>query len=72
MATQPAADLLKHLGRLTDPRVECAKAHKLSDIIVIAICAVIARADGCVAAEAFGQTKEKWLRIFLALPNGIP
>jgi len=70
--TQAAADLLHHFGHLTDPRIERTKEHKLSDIVVIAICAIIAGADGWVAVETFGHAKEKWLRTFLELPNGIP
>lgn len=72
MPAQPAADLRKHFGHLTDPRIERTKEHQLIDIIIIAICAIIAGADGWVAVEAFGHAKEKWLRTFLDLPNGIP
>lgn len=57
---------------LEDPRVEGRTAHKLQDIIVIAICAIICGADGWAAVEIFGETREKWLRQFLELPNGIP
>lgn len=42
------------------------------DIILIAICAVLAGAEGWEENEEFGLTKEEWLRGFLALPNGIP
>lgn len=72
MPAQPAADLRQHFGHLTDPRIERTKEHQLIDILIIAICAIIAGADGWVAVEAFGQAKEKWLRTFLDLPNGIP
>ena len=72
MTNQPAADLLHHFGTLTDPRVERTKEHKLIDIVVIAICAIIAGADSWVAVETFGRAKETWLRTFLELPNGIP
>ena len=72
MPTQPAADLLKHFGHLTDPRIERTKEHKLIDIVIIAICAIIAGADGWVAVETFGRAKKKWLRTFLQLPKGIP
>ncbi len=72
MASPSAANLTKHFANLTDPRVERTKEHLLLDILVIAICAILAGADGCVAVEAFGLAKEKWLRTFLELPNGIP
>ena len=48
------------------------KLHKLLDIVVMAICAVICGADGWVEVEAFGHAKHKWLKTFLELPNGIP
>jgi hypothetical protein len=35
----------QHFGHLEDPRVDRTKLHKLMDILVIAICAVIAGAD---------------------------
>jgi hypothetical protein len=34
-----------HFGSLTDPRIDRTKLHKLLDILVIAICAIIAGAD---------------------------
>ena len=37
--------LEEHFGDLTDPRIDRTKLHKLLDILVIAICAVIAGAD---------------------------
>lgn len=57
---------------LEDPRVVGRTAHKLLDIIVIAICAVLSGAEGWADVEVFGETKEAWLRQFLELPNGIP
>ncbi|GIW82870.1 MAG: putative transposase YncI [Gemmatales bacterium] len=42
------------------------------DIITIAICAVIAGASNWKQIEAFGRQRERWLRRFLALANGIP
>ncbi|MBU1612611.1 MAG: ISAs1 family transposase, partial [Proteobacteria bacterium] len=41
-------------------------------ILVIAVCAVIANAEGWEETEDFGITREKWLKTFLELPNGIP
>lgn len=72
MSSPAAPNLTKHFANLTDPRVDRTKEHLLLDMVVIAICAILAGADGWVAVEAFGHAKEKWLRTFLALPNGIP
>lgn len=48
------------------------KLHPLLDIIGIALLDVICGADSWTEIEAFGLAKERWLRQFLALPNGIP
>lgn len=64
--------LEQHFSDLTDPRVERTKLHQLVDILVIAICAVIAGADNWEDVAAFGQAKVEWFQTFLALPNGIP
>ena len=65
-------DLFAHFITITDPRIDRSKAHRLIDIIAIAICAVIAGAEGWVDIADFGEAKEEWFRSFLALPNGIP
>jgi predicted transposase YbfD/YdcC len=57
---------------LEDPRIERHKRHKLIDIIVLTICAVISGAEGWEAIEAFGKEKQGWLCKWLALENGIP
>jgi len=63
---------LECFGRIEDPRLDRQKKHKLLDIITIAVCGAIAGADGWVAIEVFGKSKEAWLRTFLDLENGIP
>lgn len=65
-------NLTQHFVTITDPRIERQKAHSLIDIIMIAICAVIAGCEGWVEIADFGEDKEPWLGTFLALPNGIP
>jgi len=57
---------------LEDPRSEINRKHKLLDIIVIAIIAVICGANDWEAVAFFAQGKEAWLKTFLELPNGIP
>ena len=44
----------------------------LKDILVIAILAVIAGAEGWEDIENYGQSKQDWLEKFLELPYGIP
>lgn len=72
MEEQVSATLAAHFGNLTDPRVERTKLHKLFDILVIAICAILAGADNWEDIADFGQAKDEWFQTFLELPNGIP
>jgi len=55
-----------------DPRVERTRYHLLTDIITIAILAVIAGAKGWSDIEEYGINKKEWLETFLELPFGIP
>jgi predicted transposase YbfD/YdcC len=48
------------------------KLHKLIDVIVIAICGVVAGADTYEQIENFGKKRKRWLSKFLELPRGIP
>src|SRR3954451_7132151 len=72
MSEVPRTTISEHFGTLPDPRREHLRAHRLVDILTIALCAVICGADDWVAVETFGQSKEAWLRTFLELPGGIP
>ncbi len=57
---------------LEDPRETSRCDHQLLDILVIAVCAVIACAESWEDIELYGRSKQAWLETFLALPNGIP
>src|SRR3712207_3689566 len=57
---------------LEDPRETSRCDHQLIDILVIAVCAVIACAESWEDIELYGRGKQAWLKTFLALPNGIP
>jgi predicted transposase YbfD/YdcC len=72
MPKKPLEAIEEHFSRVTDPRKDRTKDHKLIDIIAIAICAVICGAEGWVDIELYGKSKQDWLRTFLELPNGIP
>ena len=72
METDHGASIDKHFANLEDPRVDRTKLHKLIDILVIAICAVICGADNWEEVQLFGEAKQAWFKIFLALPNDIP
>jgi predicted transposase YbfD/YdcC len=72
MKRKPSAALIKHFAILPDPRIERHRRHKLSDILVIAVCAVLCGAESFPAIEDFGQARYEWLKQFLELPGGIP
>ncbi len=72
METPPRTSIDVYFGHLPDPRVERTRAHRLTDLLTIALCAILCGANDWVAVETFGHAKEAWLRTFLALPGGIP
>jgi len=62
----------RYFADLPDPRVDRTKWHRLDDILVITLCAVICGADSFEEIERFGKARRDWLQTFLALPKGIP
>jgi predicted transposase YbfD/YdcC len=72
METQPPAALLDHLAQRPDPRREHRRRHKLSDILVMAVWAVLCGAESFPALEDLGYERQAWLQQFLELPGGIP
>ena len=71
MDGQATAGLLRHFQDLPDPRAHNV-IHKLTDILTLAICAVICGADGWVQVQMFAESKASWFKTFLELPGGIP
>ncbi len=63
--------LVGHFGAVADPRRRKVE-HHLTDILVIAVCAVIACAESWNDIALYGRSKLSWRRTFLELPNGIP
>ena len=62
------------LGGIQDPR-RCQWGnirHKLVDMLVIGLSAVIIGEDEFEAMEDWGREREEWFRGFLELPNGVP
>jgi len=72
MSNEDPISLIISFQDLPDPRVEGRCDHKLIDIVVIAVCAVIAGAENWVDVENFGNAKHDWLNTFLELPFGVP
>lgn len=72
MKLPPKIAIADYFADIDDPRIERSKLHKLTDIITIAICAVICGADTWEDIEIFGDAKYQWFKKFLDLENGIP
>ena len=64
--------LLRYFAELPDPRMNRTRRHRLSDILTLALCAVLCGADGWVQVAEFGRCKLNWFKTSLALPHGIP
>jgi predicted transposase YbfD/YdcC len=71
MATQ-GKKLLDFVIGIHDPRVIGRTDHDLVDILVLALCAVMAGAEGWDDIEDWGLENELMLRQYLRLRNGIP
>ena len=61
MKLKPKISLLDHFAKLTNPRIDRTKEHKLIDILTIAICGMLSGTDNWVAIEQYGNSKEEWL-----------
>jgi len=72
MATSSVGSIKRHFRKLWDVRVRGRTRHLLVDIVVIAICGVIANCEGWRDIALFAQKRQSWLKRFLKLPNGIP
>ena len=68
----PGMILVHRLKKIDDPRVTGRCDHVLVDILVIALCATMAGAEGWDDMEAWGEANEERLRLYLELRNGIP
>ncbi len=62
----------KHFESVPDFRIERSKLHKLSDILMLSLCAVLCGAEAFEDIALYGKQKEAFLRRFLDLPHGIP
>lgn len=67
-----AVNILRFFDDLPDPRSDINRLHRLGDVIVISICAVIALADGPTSIAEWAAANQHWLKRHLALPHGIP
>lgn len=71
MPPSPHSPFRKHFHCIKDPRRHNIR-HLLSDILMIALCALISGADSWTQVAEYGRSKLAWLKTFLELPHGIP
>ncbi len=64
--------LISEFAQIEDPRCTWRVEHKLIDILVIAVCAVLGEAESFEDIALYGRGKQDWLQRFLELPGGIP
>jgi hypothetical protein len=64
--------LVEHFSALEGPRRAGMVDHRLINILVVAVYAVIVCAESWDDIALHGRNKVGWLRSFLRLANGIP
>lgn len=65
-------DIAKHFAKLEDPRCHINRRHPLTAVVVIAILAILAGANGPTAIAAWARRKEQFLCEGLGLRHGVP
>jgi hypothetical protein len=72
MASSPCLAAAWYFATLQDPRVRGRSTHRFLEVILIALCAVIAGANDWHQIVLFASQRYDWLKRFLLLPGGIP
>lgn len=63
---------LEHFRALQDPRLLARTSHNLFEVIFIAVCGYICGANSWAGIHEFALERERWLRQWLELKNGLP
>ena len=66
---QICSSVITHFAKLEDPRVVGRTSHRLLDIIVTTICAVICGAESWGDVAIYAEQKIEFLRRFLPLTS---
>jgi len=64
--------IASHFESLSDPRHTRNRKHRLSDVVVIAVAAIVCGCDGPTAIHRWADNRIPWLKKYLTLTNGIP
>lgn len=72
MKTKEVMPLTQMFVSISDPRSARQVRHDLSELLTVAVCAVLCSADEFSDIEAWAKERIDWLRGFLVLKHGIP
>ena len=72
MQTRKVMPLTQIFVSISDPRSARQVRHDLSELLTVAVCAVLCSADEFSDIEAWAKERIDWLRDFLVLEHGIP
>jgi len=72
MDAESLGGVTRYFEGLDDPRVVGRCKHRLIDIVMIALVALMGDCDDWEDVQMFGDIHASWFKKFLALPNGIP
>jgi hypothetical protein len=65
--------LKEEIENIQDPRRQYGNLrHKLEDIVIIGLLAIVCIGEDFTDMESFGKERKNWLKTFLELPNSIP
>jgi predicted transposase YbfD/YdcC len=69
---QTLQSLQARFAQIPDERQAGKVLHRLDEVLMVALCAVLCDCDAFTDMEDFAETQLPWLRSFLALENGPP
>ncbi len=64
--------LRERFASLPDERVPGRTMHRLDEVVLIALCAMLADQESFTDMESFARSQMEWLRTFLELKHGVP
>ena len=64
--------IIEIFDQVPDPRKGNAIRHNLSEILVIAVLAILCGMEYFTEFELFAREQENWLKKYLKMENGIP
>ena len=72
MQAEQIERLLEAFEVIPDPRVQGRTDYSLTEILVIAVCAVLSGADSFTEIALWAEIRQDWLRHYFNLEHGVP